>query len=327
MRVIREEISGGERVLALGTFDGVHRGHQALLAAGKRYAEEQGILLRACSFDRHPLEILRPELAPKLLTTPEEKEELMAAYGVDELQLMPFTRETADMAPEAFLQYLREGGGLRAVVAGWNYTFGKGGKGTARTLEEDGKAHGYEVMIIPPVKTAEGETISSTLIRERLREGRIEEAEVLMGHPFELRGRVEGGKHMGRRIGVATANVETDPRKQLPAFGVYPCRVKTEAGEMAAVMNIGVQPTLPSGRVTVEAHILEGEPELYGQEVSLFPGDRFREEKKFDSVQELTNQIRKDQEAARAWFQRLPDGKDGRKTDSPVPCVRKTGDV
>ena len=101
----------------------------------------------------------------------------------------------------------------------------------------------------------------------------------------------------------------------------------TSTEEVAAVMNIGVQPTLPSGRVTVEAHILEGEPELYGQEVSLFPGDRFREEKKFDSVQELTNQIRKDQEAARAWFQRLPDGKDGRKTDSPVPCVRKTGDV
>ena len=302
MRIIRDQGPAGERVLALGTFDGMHRGHQALMDAGKRYALEHGILLRVCSFDRHPLEVLRPEIAPKLLTTEAEKEELMTAYGVDELQLMTFTRETADMEPEAFLKMLRETVVLKAVIAGWNYTFGRGGKGNAEMLQEDGKEHGYDVMIIPPVMTGEGEAISSTLVRERLQEGRIEEAGELMGHPYELRGTVTDGKHMGHRIGVPTANVQTDERKQLPAFGVYPCRMKTGNGEMAAVVNIGMQPTLPSGKVTVEAHALDGEPELYGQEVTLIPGDRIRPEKKFASAETLTEQIRKDQEAARAWY-------------------------
>ena len=109
---------------------------------------------------------------------------------------------------------------------------------------------------------------------------------------------------MGKKIGVPTANVEADPRKQLPAFGVYPCRVITAAGVLPAVVNIGVQPTLPSGKVTVEAHIREGDPELYGQEIRLIPGDRIRTEIKFSSVEALTAQIRKDQEAATAWLAR-----------------------
>ena len=302
MKVFEETGPAGDRVVALGTFDGVHRGHQALMEAGKRYALGHGILLRACSFDRHPLEVLRPEAAPKLLTTPEEKEEIMSAYGVDELQLMPFTRETADIAPETFLQILRKTVRLKAVVAGWNYTFGKGGKGDAGLLQRDGEKNGYDVMIIPPVMTETGEIISSTLIRGRLLEGRIEEAGALMGHPYELRGRVTDGKHMGHRIGVPTANVQVHPKKQLPAFGVYPCRMRTEERTLPAVLNIGVQPTLPSGKVTVEAHVLDGEPELYGQDVTLELGNLIRSERKFESAEALTAQIRKDQAAARAWF-------------------------
>ena len=302
MTVIRGQEPAGERVLALGTFDGVHRGHQALLNAGKRYALTHGILLRACSFDRHPLEVLKPEAAPKLITTEAEKEELMAQYGADELQLLEFTRETADIPPEAFLQMLRGTVRLKAVVAGWNYTFGRGGKGSAELLEKDGREYGYDVMIIPPVMTDGGEAVSSTLVRRQLQEGQIEEAGKLMGHPYEMRGKVTDGKHMGRRIGVPTANVQTDERKQLPAFGVYPCRMITEAGETAAVVNIGVQPTLPSGKVTVEAHVLDGEPELYGQDVTLIPGSRIRAERRFESAEALAEQIRKDRETAWAWY-------------------------
>ena len=305
MKLIRGQEPAGERVLALGTFDGVHRGHQALLAAGKTYAAEHGILLRACSFDRHPLEVLRPEIVPKLLTTLPEKTEIMEVYGVDELQLLEFTRETADMEPEAFLQMLRKTVKLRAVVAGWNYTFGKGGRGDAELLQQDGKKNGYDVMIVPPVMTENGEIISSTLIRGLLMEGRIGEAGKLMGHPYELRGRVGDGKHLGHRIGVPTANVDPGPRKQLPAFGVYPCRMITADGVMPAVVNIGIQPTLPSGKVTVEAHVLDGEPELYGRDVRLEPGDRIRPERKFGSAEELTAQIRQDQAAAWAWYKRI----------------------
>ena len=169
MRVIRNGETEEERVLALGTFDGVHRGHQALLEAGKQYAREHGIRLRACSFDRHPLEVLRPETAPKLLTTLPEKAGLMARSGADELQLLRFTREMADLAPEDFLQMLRRTVSLRAVVAGWNYTFGKGGQGDAELLRKDGAAHGYDVIIVPPVMTENGDTISSTLIPPRSR--------------------------------------------------------------------------------------------------------------------------------------------------------------
>ena len=304
MKVIRDRMTGEERVLALGTFDGVHRGHQALLKAGKQYALEHGMLLRACSFDRHPLEVLRTDTAPKLLTTLPEKAALMARYGADELQLLKFTREMADLGPEEFLRMLRETVRLRAVVAGWNYTFGKGGKGDADLLRRDGAQYGYDVIIVPPVMTDEGEAISSTLIRGRLQEGRTEEAEVLMGHPYELRGRVTDGKHMGHRIGVPTANVKVSPRKQLPAFGVYPCRMITENGQCPAAVNIGVQPTLPSGKVTVEAHVLDGEPELYGKTVRLVPGDRIRPEQRFESAEALTAQIRKDQDAVREWYGR-----------------------
>lgn len=303
MRVIWNREPGGERVLALGMFDGVHRGHQALLDAGRRFARERGILLRACSFDRHPLEILYPETAPKLLTTLPEKAALMSQFGADELQLMRFTRETADMEPAAFLRMLRDTVRLRAIVAGWNYTFGKGGKGDAGLLRLDGKINGYDVIIVPPVMTDEEEAVSSTLIRSRLQEGYIEEAQMLMGHPYELRGRVTDGKHMGHRIGVATANIRTSPRKQLPAFGVYPGRLITAEGEYAAAVNIGVQPTLPSGSVTVEAHVLDGNPDLYGKSVRLIPGDRIREERKFENAEALTAQIRKDEETVRKWYE------------------------
>ena len=305
MKVIWNQEPGGASVLALGTFDGVHRGHQALLDAGKKYARERGILLRACSFDRHPLEVLKPEAAPKLLTTLPEKTALMERYGADELQLLHFTREMADMEPQAFLDMLREMADLKAVVAGWNYSFGRGGKGGAEQLHEDGKKHGYDVLIVPPVKTEDGEILSSTAIRNLLQQGCIRKASAMMGHPYELHGTVTNGKHMGHRIGVPTANVDPGAQKQLPAFGVYPCRMITEAGECPAAVNIGIQPTMPSGKVTVEAHVLNGEPELYGQEVTLIPGDRIRPEKKFASVEALTEQIRKDQETVREWYSRI----------------------
>ena len=247
MKIIQDQEPGGKMVLALGTFDGVHLGHQKLLATGKEYAVKHEIPLRACSFDRHPLEVLCPEKAPKLLTTLPEKAELMSGYWVDELCLMPFTRETADMEPQDFLQLLRETVSLCAVTAGWNYTFGKGGKGNAGTLTEDGKRHGYDVLIVPPVKTDQGEIISSTLIRKHLQEGRTEKAEKLLGHPYELSGKVGEGKHIGRQIGIPTANIETAQNKQLPAFGVYPGKLKTGEHQWPAAVNIGIQPTIPSG--------------------------------------------------------------------------------
>ncbi len=302
MQVIWNGKTGEGRVLALGTFDGVHRGHQELIRTGIRYARENGILLRACTFDRHPLEVIRPETAPKVLTTIPEKAALMARIGVDEMQLIPFRKETADMEPEDFLEMLRKTVKLRAVAAGWNYTFGRKGRGNADMLRADGKKHGYDVLILPPVTTGDGTVLSSSAIRERIRDGKIPEAEEMLGHGYQLSGRVRDGKHMGRKIGVPTANVAVSFRKQLPAFGVYPCYMETAGDQYRAVVNIGLQPTMPSGRVTVEANVLEGHPELYGKGARLTLGKMIRPEMKFGSPEELKARIEKDRKIAEEWF-------------------------
>ena len=302
MRVIRKARPAGERVAALGTFDGVHRGHRALIRAAGGLAGAQGIPLRVCTFDRHPLEILTPHNPPEMLSTIPEKAQQMALLGVDEMELIPFDRQTADMEPEAFLERLRSVMDVRAVVAGWNYSFGRKGRGDADLLVKDGKRYGYDVLIVPPTTLEDGTAISSSLVRMKLREGLVAEAGELLGHDYTLTGTVAQGKHKGRGLGFPTANIEPWKRKALPKYGVYTCLLETEADTLPAVANIGVQPTIPSGRVTVEAHILEDCPDLYGQKVRLTPLTMLREERKFDSPEALKKQIEKDTKEALQLF-------------------------
>lgn len=302
MRVIRGTEKAGKRVVALGTFDGVHLGHQALLKTAKTYARAHGIPLRVYTFDRHPLEVIAPKYAPKILTTLPEKMSKMCRLGVDEVQLVSFDRGMADMEPEAFLCRLREAMDVRAVVAGWNYTFGRKAEGNAEMLCRDGKEHGYDVLIEQPVTREDGTAISSTLIREELQAGNMEEADSLMRGPYTISGTVVEGKHEGHLLGFPTANVAYPARKALPAYGVYTCLIDTAERVYPGVVNIGIQPTLPSGKVTVEAHALEGKPELYGRKVRLTVIDRLRGEIKFNSIEELKEQIERDKEKATELF-------------------------
>ncbi len=302
MRVIGKAHPAGERVVALGTFDGVHRGHQALLRSARAVSAEIGVPLRVCTFNRHPLEILRPDNPPELLSTIPEKAGRMHSAGVDEMELIPFDRETADMEPEMFLERLRGSMKVRAVVAGWNYSFGRQGRGNAELLMQDGEKHGYQVLIEPPATLADGTVISSSLVRQMLKEGKPDTAAELLGYNYTLTGTVAPGKHQGRRLGFPTANIEPWKRKALPKFGVYVCLLETSTDTLPAVANIGRQPTLPSGKVTVEAHVLGDSPALYGQKVRLTLMNMLREEKRFDTPEALKRQIEQDRQDALKAF-------------------------
>ena len=302
MLVIQNACPVGERVVALGEFDGVHQGHRCLIRRAKRLAEEMGIPLRVCTFNRHPLEILRPDSPPEMLSTIPEKAEQMCRLGVDEMELMPFDLATANLEPEDFLNRLRTTMNIQAVVAGWNYSFGRKGRGNAELLSSDGRVNGYKVLIIPPETLENGTVISSSLIRQVLKEGRIDEAGKLLGYHYSIKGTVTQGKHQGRILGFPTANLNPWKRKALPRFGVYTCLFETESETQPAVANIGVQPTIPSGAVTVEAHVLDSIPELYGQKARLTLLKMLREEKRFETPEELAAQIKKDRNEAMKLF-------------------------
>ena len=302
MRVIQKPQNAGERVVALGTFDGVHRGHRALLLTAKQLADELNVPLRVCTFNRHPLEILRPDNPPVMLSTIPEKASQLFSAGVDETELIPFDRSVADLEPEQFLERMHSMITVRGIVAGWNYSFGKNGRGNADLLREDGEKHGYKVIIVPPTTLEDGTVISSSLVRRSLQDGDMQKVSELLGYTYSLTGTVAQGKHQGHKLGFPTANIEPWKRKALPKFGVYTGMLETDTEMLPAVVNIGIQPTIPSGKVTVEAHILTESPELYGQKVRLSLLKMLRPEKRFDSVEELTQQIEQDRTEALRLF-------------------------
>ena len=302
MRVIQKPQNAGERVVALGTFDGVHRGHRALLLTAKQLADELNVPLRVCTFNRHPLEILRPDNPPVMLSTIPEKASQLFSAGVDETELIPFDRSVADLEPEQFLERMHSMITVRGIVAGWNYSFGKNGRGNADLLREDGEKHGYKVIIVPPTTLEDGTVISSSLVRRSLQDGDMQKVSELLGYTYSQTGTVAQGKHQGHKLGFPTANIEPWKRKALPKFGVYTGMLETDTEMLPAVVNIGIQPTIPSGKVTVEAHILTESPELYGQKVRLSLLKMLRPEKRFDSVEELTRQIEQDREEALRLF-------------------------
>lgn len=304
MRIVRDPIDMGTGVLVLGMFDGVHRGHQALLMAGSELASQHGVPLHVCTFEPHPLRILRKEAAPPLLTTLTERAQLMATFGVDALCVHTFTKKVAAQEPEDFLRMLEKVYRPRAIVAGFNYSFGSRGRGNGEMLSQWGKENGCEVVIVPKVEL-DGDSVSSTRIRGMLKEGNIHGATRLLGHGYTLSGRVMNGKRIGRTMGYPTANVEIPQGKVLPAYGVYACWLTVGDHTYEAVVNVGRHPTLPEGAVTVEAHVLDECLMLYGKKVRLTFLNFQRSERAFDSVDELKRQITQDAQDARAYFATL----------------------
>lgn len=288
-------------VLALGCFDGVHAGHRAILDEGRRLAVETGAKLCACTFSVHPKAVFAPETAPACLSTLSERARYMAQTGVDSMQILRFTRKMAGMTAEEFLGLLKRRFSPVGILCGDDFSFGRNGAGRVDLLRNWGRANGITVVVVPEVRSG-GERVSSTRIRALLEAGDVAEANALLGRSYCLEGPVVRGKQMGHELGYPTANVQVAAAKQLPGFGVYLCRAVWAGQDHPAVVNIGRQPTLPSGKVTVEAHLTDGNYELYDQRLRLQLLARMRPEIRFSDVEALKEQLKKDKETAADYF-------------------------
>jgi riboflavin kinase/FMN adenylyltransferase len=285
-------------VLALGMFDGVHVGHQALLSQAAAMARALQAQTVAFTFTDAPGKLLH--LPVTSLSTPEERTRWLKAAGADRVDMVDFTRAFADLSPEAFLDYLRARYHVAGLAAGFNYTFGKYGAGTAQTLRELGEKHGFRVLIAEPV-LVDGEPVSSTRIRALVNEGRMEAARTLLGRPYTLTGPVVSARRIGHRLGYPTANVEAG-EQLLPPDGVYATYAVADGVAYPAVTNVGRNPTVAGRRRTVETYILNEELYLYGTDLSVSFLSRLREERTFPTLEALSEQIGQDVLAAKKVF-------------------------
>ena len=286
--------------IVIGNFDGVHRGHQALIETARRLADNTGGEVVALTFDPHPARLLAPGLAPPLIVSLQRRAQLLAEAGVDVVVVEPFTHAFAAIEAEAFGSEVL-GRDLRAahVVVGYDFSFGKGRRGDTAMLADLGERHGFGVSVVRRV-SIHGLTCSSTKVREFVLEGRVEGASVLLGRPFEITGTVVRGAGRGRAIGYPTANIQ-DEAELLPKAGIYAARAQllddggvVVASHLAA-LSVGTNPTfVAGGGLTVEAYLLDFEGDLYGRRLRVQLIERLRDELRFDSVAALTAQIAAD---------------------------------
>jgi riboflavin kinase/FMN adenylyltransferase len=290
-----KELTGS--ALALGNFDGVHLGHQALFRVAASLAKPV-----ALTFEPHPGKVLQPELAPKLITTLGRKLELFAASGLHAAVVVPFTLAYATTSAEAFEASLLDGLGASHLVVGQDFTYGSRRSGTVASLRLAAARRSARVEVVEPL-TVEGVVASSSRIREYLLEGRVSAARALLGRAFDLDGVVVRGAGRGRTLGWPTANVQTDAEIR-PGSGVYAVRVRLgpekDAPWRGGAANVGSKPTFGGKDVTVEVHVLDWSADLYGQSVRVEFLERLRPEQRFGSAEELAAQIRLDVGAARA---------------------------
>lgn len=284
--------------VALGNFDGVHLGHQELVRQLKERAAPQGLSAVALTFDPHPLSVLAPARAPVPLTTLDERARLLRQFGLDAVVALPFTQELSHCpAGEFARRYLAEWLRARWVAVGEGFRFGRGREGDAALLVREGRALGFEVLVVPPV-LEEGQPVSSTRVREALGRGAVEAAARLLGRPHRLRGHVVEGARRGRTLGFPTANL-APPEVALPADGVYAGWARLDAARRAAVVNVGRRPTFDHGELRLEAHLLDWQGDLYGRELELEFVARLRGEQRFAGPAALVAQIGRDVARAR----------------------------
>ncbi len=287
-------------VATVGTFDGVHRGHQAVLAEIVRRARAGGRDSVVVTFDPHPLEIVNPAAAPRLLTLPAERHALLVACGVDRVVTLPFTSELARLSPEEFVRsVLRAEVGMQELVLGHDHGFGRGRSGDVDTVRRIGAADGFVVDVVDAVRD-DGQPISSTLIRTAVAHGDLGLAERWLGRPYAARGTVERGAGRGRSIGVPTINLPVpDARKLLPPDGVYAVWVSWGERRCGGMMNQGSRPTFGVAERGLEVHLFDVAESLYGETVLVEWVRRLRDVRAFPSREALLEQLARDRAAAR----------------------------
>ncbi len=289
-------------VVTIGNFDGVHKGHQAIFNKVKQKASMLGGSSVAVTFEPHPLKVLKKDAAPPLITLWEQKTELISACGIDILVTIKFDMNFASLEPKDFVkEILVDKIGMKAIVIGKDYAFGKDRKGDVSMLVELGASYGFEVIIVDWIEPAgtDGMRISSTRIREIISNGLVEEAFSYLGRHYQLRGTVTTGRNRGGRLlGFPTANLRLAD-ELCPKSGVYAVTVEAESKLYPGVANIGYSPTFSDLVFTVEVHILDFSGDLYGRSIRVNFISRIRDEIRFNSIDDLKNQIRKDIEKAR----------------------------
>jgi riboflavin kinase/FMN adenylyltransferase len=280
-------------VLALGTFDGVHRGHQALLREAVRRAGERGVISAALTFDPHPLQVIAPPPEPFLLTTPDERLALLAALGLAAAYVIHFDEPFRRIGAEEWVDLLHTRVGMAEVVCGANYTFGRDRGGNVERLRALAAERGITVVVSPHVHVG-GTLVSSTLVRRLLRSGEVQEAARFLGRWYALTGTVQRGDARGRALGFPTANLALTEEKLIPAPGIYAAFALTEAQQYQAAVSVGTRPTFGPGDLTVEAYLLDFNGDLYGRTLTLRFVQRLREEIAFASEAALVRQIEDD---------------------------------
>lgn len=287
----------------IGVFDGVHRGHQALIRRLRALADERGLDAAVLTFHPAPVTVIRPDVRVMYISSLEERIELLRDLGVDAVGPVTFTSELAQVSAEDFVRALGEAMNLRLLVGGPDIALGRAREGNAAWLAAHAPPLGVEVEIVRFTED-EAEKIGSSGIRQAVAEGDVERAGNLLGRPYSLRGPVIHGFERGRTIGFPTANIAVSPDRALPAYGVYVSRAILDDTAYPAVTNIGRRPTFDDGAASIETHLLGFDGDLYDRDLKVEFLSRLRGEIKFESIPDLVAQIGRDAAAAREHHER-----------------------
>jgi riboflavin kinase/FMN adenylyltransferase len=290
--------------LTIGVFDGVHRGHQAILSQLAQGAAESGVPAVVLTFDPHPLAILRPGAEPAMITEAEQRASYLLDAGASHVVTHPFDEQVANWSPEAFLRAIQSHINFSTLWVGYDFAMGKGRSGDIPRLKELADEMRFELGIQDFIAVGD-EVISSSRIRSLIAAGQVNKVPDLTGRMYRLGGEVITGFKRGRTIGIPTANLNIDPRRAVPKKGVYICWAAVAGQRVPAVTNIGFRPTFdsPQPSLSVETHLLDFDADLYGQHLELDFVDRLRDEQKFDGIEALVNQIQADIQEARDVFE------------------------